>query len=63
MYAEVMPRLSLGGAGCYANYADDDLAESSWPQLYYGANYPRLQAVKRAVDPTDFFRGKQTVRP
>ena len=63
MYAEVAPRLSLGGAGCYANYADDDLAESAWPQLYYGANYPRLQAVKRAVDPTDFFRGRQTVRP
>jgi len=63
MYSEVAPRLSLGGAGCYANYADDDLAESDWPALYYGANYPRLQAVKRTADPADFFRGRQTVRP
>ena len=62
LYADVAPRLSLGGAGCYANYADDDLAESEWPSLYFGANYPRLQAVKQAVDPTDFFRGLQSVR-
>lgn len=63
MYADVAPRLALGGAGCYVNYADDDLAESEWPELYFGANYPRLQAVKRALDPADFFRGRQTVRP
>lgn len=63
MYAEVDPRVSLGGAGSYVNYADDDLPAGSWPARYYGANYARLQAVKRAVDPTDFFRGPQSVRP
>lgn len=62
MYAEVAPRLSLGGAGCYINYADDDLAEHEWPTLYHGANYPRLQRVKQSVDPDDFFRGLQSVR-
>lgn len=62
MYADVDPRLSLGGAGSYLNYADDDLAEGVWQQRAFGANYPRLQQVKRAVDPADFFRGKQTVR-
>lgn len=62
MYSEVDPRLSLGGSGCYVNYADDDLPESVWPQRYFGANYARLQQVKRAVDPTDFFRGKQSIR-
>ncbi len=62
MYDDVAPRLSLGGAGCYANYADDDLADTAWPQLYHGANYPRLQRVKAAVDPGGFFRGPQSVR-
>jgi FAD/FMN-containing dehydrogenase len=62
MYAEVDPRLSLGGAGSYINYADDDLAEGVWQQRAFGPNHPRLQQVKRAVDPTDFFRGKQTIR-
>ena len=63
MYADVAPRLSLGGSGCYANYADDDLSEAQYPALYWGANHARLQRVKRAVDPTDFFHGRQGVRP
>lgn len=62
VHAAVAPRLSLGGSGGYVNYADDDLPEESWPSLYWGANYQRLQATKRRVDPTDFFRGRQTVR-
>jgi len=61
-YADVFPRISLADSGCYVNYCDDDLLESQWPGLYWGANYPRLQATKRRVDPADFFRGRQTVR-
>jgi FAD/FMN-containing dehydrogenase len=61
-YADVFPRISLSGSGCYVNYCDDDLLESQWPGLYWGANYPRLQATKRRVDPADFFHGRQTVR-
>ncbi|MYZ34304.1 MULTISPECIES: FAD-binding protein [unclassified Streptomyces] len=33
-----------------------------WTTLYYGENYPRLQRVKAAWDPTDFFRHGQSVR-
>ena len=39
-----------------------NLTEAQWPVQYWGANYARLQATKRRVDPQDFFRGRQTVR-
>jgi FAD/FMN-containing dehydrogenase len=44
----------------YQNYADEDLTD--WPAAYFGANYPRLQDVKRHHDPTDFFRHGQSIR-
>lgn len=63
VYADVAPRLANGGSGGYVNYADEDLTEAHFPQHYWGANYARLQATKRRVDPENFFRGQQTVRP
>jgi hypothetical protein len=62
IYAGLFPRMSTTASGCYVNYCDADLLETEWPSLYWGANYPRLQATKRRVDPSDFFHGKQTIR-
>ncbi|HEY3006816.1 MAG TPA: FAD-binding oxidoreductase [Micromonosporaceae bacterium] len=44
----------------YQNYADEDLRD--WPSAYYGANYARLQQVKKRYDQTDFFRHPQSIR-
>ena len=62
-YGDVFPRLSVAGAGAYVNYPDEDLGEAQWSSQYWGSNYVRLRATKRRVDPTDFLRGRQTVRP
>ncbi len=56
-YAAMRPYAS---GEAYQNYADPGLAD--WERAYYGANYPRLQRVKAAVDPGDLFRFPQSVR-
>jgi FAD/FMN-containing dehydrogenase len=50
----------LGGAA-YVNYADASIVD--FGHAYWGDNYPRLQAVKRAVDPYDLFSFPQSPRP
>jgi hypothetical protein len=54
--------------GCYINYPDVDMSDPAfntsgvpWSTLYYKDNYPRLQRVKRAWDPTNFFRHHMSV--
>jgi FAD/FMN-containing dehydrogenase len=44
-------------AGGYVNYLEPHRSVRS----YYGPNYARLRALKRAVDPTDFFTSPYTI--
>ena len=56
--------------GCYINWPDPDLLDAEWnqsgvpwPELYYGANYRRLQEAKRRWDPHQVFDHVLSVRP
>jgi hypothetical protein len=50
-----------GAVGAYQNFSDPSLGD--WPIAYYGENYPRLQKVKKQVDPTSFFTFAQAIQP
>jgi FAD/FMN-containing dehydrogenase len=41
------------GAGAYV--AESDYFQRDWQRAYWGANYPRLAAVKRKYDPHGLF--------
>lgn len=65
-----VPRRDDVNDGCFINYADADVADPAlndsgvaWHELYFGDNYPRLQAVKRQWDPRGEFRHALSVRP
>jgi FAD/FMN-containing dehydrogenase len=53
---EVRPFLS---SQTHQNFTDRTLHD--WRTAYYGDAYPRLQAIKRAVDPDGVFRFPQAV--
>ncbi|MRH89302.1 FAD-binding protein [Nocardia sp. SYP-A9097] len=65
VYAETggVPVPNAVNGGSYINYPDPDLADASWNtsgvpwhELYYGANYARLCAVKAQWDPNNVFQ-------
>ena len=57
IYADMRPYVS---GQCYVNYCDLDLVDG--PKAYWAENLPRLQVIKAAVDPTNFFTHDQGFR-
>lgn len=49
-------------SGRYVNYLGDDEASESVAAAY-GPNYRRLQRIKAKLDPKNFFRMNQNIRP
>ncbi|KAL1626700.1 hypothetical protein SLS54_002863 [Diplodia seriata] len=39
----------------FVNYRDTELGEAEWSERLYGANYPRMKEIKKAVDPLGMF--------
>lgn len=49
--------------GMYVNYADPQLNRTEATSLYYKQNLPRLQQIKRDLDPNEVFYYPQAVAP
>lgn len=39
----------------FVNYRDTELTEAQWSQRLYGANYARMEQIKKAADPRNVF--------
>ena len=44
----------------YRNYPDINF--NNWPEMYYGANYKKLQQLKNKYDPNNVFRYEQSIK-
>ncbi len=55
-FAQMRPYVT---GGAYFNYTDPSL--KNWQTAYYGSNYRRLQAIRRAVDPHHYFNFPQAI--
>lgn len=58
-FYEAMLRYSNGQA--YQNFVDPSLTD--YARAYYGANLPRLSAIKRQADPANLFQFAQSIPP
>ncbi|MEP6803080.1 MAG: FAD-binding oxidoreductase [Flavobacterium sp.] len=58
---EFFERLSDAGnaTGAYVNYIDP--LQHNWTEKYYGINYKRLLALKKKIDPNNYFNFQQSV--
>ena len=52
--------ISNGITAQYRNYPD--IHFFNWPEMYYGANYKRLQQLKNKYDPNNLFRYEQSIK-
>lgn len=50
---------AAGTSGAFQNFPDSSLVD--WRERYYGANLPRLSAIKARVDPTRVFNFSQSI--
>jgi len=53
-----MPNTAFGS---YPGYVDPELPNGQ--EAYWGANLPKLERIKRDIDPSDVFHNPQSVRP
>ena len=59
---ETFAQMQRFAVGRYVNYlGDDEVSEAV--SAVYGANYRRLQELKKKYDPKNFFRMNQNIRP
>lgn len=45
--------------GAYVNYIDP--LQHDWHKMYYGDNYQRLLAIKKKIDPNNYFNFQQSI--
>lgn len=58
---EFFERLGDAGnaTGAYVNYIDP--LQHNWTEMYYGDNYKRLLAIKKTIDPCNYFSFQQSI--
>ena len=49
--------------GMYINYPDTQVNAQTAQEKYWGVNLPRLQQIKKQLDPNEVFWNPQSVKP